>query len=112
MMETVPLLNNHNADNNNISKSRNVGLSNSLKLSENEKVEAGLSLLRSTVGRPNDGELRILFFTATYFVLDGVTLTIRRIESHLRSKGECKELIGDVYYKNNIECTCLTYIRR
>jgi hypothetical protein len=34
-----------------------------------------------------DNELRILIFTATYFVLDGVTLTIRRLESHLRSRG-------------------------
>lgn len=34
-----------------------------------------------------DSDLRILIFTATYFVLDGVTLTIRRLESHLRSKG-------------------------
>ena len=35
----------------------------------------------------NDKDLRILIFTAAYFVLDGVTLTIRRIESHLRSRG-------------------------
>ena len=35
----------------------------------------------------NDSDLRILIFTATYFVLDGVTLTIRRLESHLRSRG-------------------------
>ncbi len=34
-----------------------------------------------------DSDLRILIFTATYFVLDGVTLTIRRLESHLRSRG-------------------------
>lgn len=34
-----------------------------------------------------DKDLRILIFTATYFVLDGVTLTIRRIEGHLRSRG-------------------------
>lgn len=34
-----------------------------------------------------DRDLRILIFTATYFVLDGVTLTIRRLEGHLRSRG-------------------------
>lgn len=38
--------------------------------------------------RPKDADLRILIFTACYFVLDGVTLTIRRLESHLRSKGK------------------------
>ena len=37
--------------------------------------------------RPKDEDLRILIFTACYFVLDGVTLTIRRLESHLRSRG-------------------------
>jgi phosphatidylinositol alpha 1,6-mannosyltransferase len=37
--------------------------------------------------RLEDNELRILIFTATYFVLDGVTLTIRRLTSHLRSRG-------------------------
>jgi hypothetical protein len=37
--------------------------------------------------RPRDDELRIIIFTACYFVLDGVTLTIRKLESHLRSRG-------------------------
>jgi hypothetical protein len=46
----------------------------------------GLSLAKS-MNRLKDEELRILIFTATYFVLDGVTLTIRRLESHLRSRG-------------------------
>lgn len=74
--------------------------------SEAERVELGLSLIRK-LARPEDSELRILIFTATYFVvsyfipiqfkfviitvnsiqLDGVTLTIRRLESHLRSHG-------------------------
>ena len=45
-----------------------------------------------------DSDLRILIFTATYFVLDGVTLTIRRLESHLRSKGATVKIcttVGD-----------------
>ena len=37
--------------------------------------------------RPRDDQLRIIIFTACYFVLDGVTLTIRKLESHLRSRG-------------------------
>ena len=46
--------------------------------------------------RTDDAELRILFFTATYFVLDGVTLTIRRIESHLRAKGAAVKVLTTV----------------
>ena len=46
--------------------------------------------------RPDDRELRILFFTATYFVLDGVTLTIRRLESYLRSKGATVKICSTV----------------
>ena len=44
-----------------------------------------------------DNELRILIFTAAYFVLDGVTLTIRRLENHLRSKGAVVKI-----------CTCVS----
>jgi hypothetical protein len=46
---------------------------------------------------PQDSDLRILIFTATYFVLDGVTLTIRRLESHLRSRGALVKI-----------CTCVS----
>lgn len=46
--------------------------------------------------RPTDSELRILIFTATYFVLDGVTLTIRRLESHLRSRGATVKILSTV----------------
>lgn len=46
--------------------------------------------------RPADSELRILIFTATYFVLDGVTLTIRRLESHLRSRGATVKIVSTV----------------
>jgi phosphatidylinositol alpha 1,6-mannosyltransferase len=43
-----------------------------------------LSVMRSNM-RPRDDELRVLIFTACYFVLDGVSLTVRRLASHLRS---------------------------
>lgn len=46
--------------------------------------------------RPADSELRILIFTACYFVLDGVTLTIRRLESHLKSKGVVIKIVSTV----------------
>jgi hypothetical protein len=48
------------------------------------------------IGRPADADLRILIFTATYFVLDGVTLTIRRLESHLRSRGATVKICSTV----------------
>lgn len=48
------------------------------------------------IARPNDSELRVLIFTACYFVLDGVTLTIRRLESHLRSKGAIVKILTTV----------------
>lgn len=51
-----------------------------------KRVEQALDQAKS-IDRPNDNELRILICTATYFVLDGVSLTIRRLESHLREKG-------------------------
>jgi hypothetical protein len=37
--------------------------------------------------RLRDDELRVLIFTATYFVADGVTNTIRRLTDHLRGRG-------------------------
>lgn len=53
---------------------------------DEERLEMGtLNLKTSLHERPRDDELRILIFTACYFVLDGVTLTIRRLESHLFS---------------------------
>ena len=62
------------------------------------KLELGLSSLinKMDFDRPNDNELRILIFTATYFVLDGVTLTIRRLEAHLRSKGAIVKILSTV----------------
>lgn len=62
---------------------------------EFENAETGLNVIKC-IDRPTDSELRILFFTATYFVLDGVTLTIRKIESHLRSKGAIVKILTTV----------------
>eukprot|EP00596_Hydrurales_sp_CCMP1899_P005470 CAMPEP_0119035292 /NCGR_PEP_ID=MMETSP1177-20130426/2218_1 /TAXON_ID=2985 /ORGANISM="Ochromonas sp, Strain CCMP1899" /LENGTH=439 /DNA_ID=CAMNT_0006993315 /DNA_START=123 /DNA_END=1439 /DNA_ORIENTATION=+ len=64
-------------------------------VSDLDNVEMGLSMMKS-FDRPADKQLRILFFTATYFVLDGVTLTIRKIESHLRSKGAIVKILTTV----------------
>ncbi len=64
-------------------------------VSDLDNVEMGLSMMKS-FDRPADKNLRILFFTATYFVLDGVTLTIRKIESHLRSKGAIVKILTTV----------------
>merc|ERR1712023_199878 len=47
-------------------------------------------------GRPQNHELRILICTACYFVLDGVTLTIRRLESYLRSQGAVVKILTTV----------------
>jgi phosphatidylinositol alpha 1,6-mannosyltransferase len=60
-----------------------------------DRVELGLGMLQS-VDRPADSELRILIFTATYFVLDGVTLTIRRLENHLKSRGAIVKIVTTV----------------
>jgi phosphatidylinositol alpha 1,6-mannosyltransferase len=49
-----------------------------------------------SIDRPLDSELRVLICTATYFVLDGVTLTIRRLESHLRSNGVKVKILSTV----------------
>lgn len=60
------------------------------------ELELGNLINKIDFTRPNDYELRILIFTATYFVLDGVTLTIRRLESHLRSKGAIVKILTTV----------------
>ena len=40
--------------------------------------------------RSPEQPLRVVFFTASYFVLDGVTLTIRKIMAELKLRGcEC-----------------------
>jgi hypothetical protein len=59
------------------------------------QMEAGLLAMRSQI-RPHDNELRILIFTACYFVLDGVTLTIRRLAHHLRSKHAVVKIVTTV----------------
>jgi phosphatidylinositol alpha 1,6-mannosyltransferase len=64
-------------------------------LSDLERVELGLNLAKQ-MDRPSNSDLRILIFTATYFVLDGVTLTIRRIESYLRSHGATVKILSTV----------------
>ena len=48
-----------------------------MQLSTSE-LELRLGMIKND--RPDSG-LRVCMFTATYFVLDGVTLTIRRLES-------------------------------
>lgn len=56
-----------------------------------------------------DEDLRILIFTATYFVLDGVTLTIRRLESHLRSKGAKVKILSTVPDDCTPDQVCILY---
>lgn len=63
--------------------------------SEASRMEMGLDLIQK-IDRLQDSELRILICTATYFVLDGVTLTIRRLESHLRSRGATVKILSTV----------------
>ena len=60
-----------------------------------QDMELGLGMVKA-LDRPPDNQLRILMFTATYFVLDGVTLTIRRLESHLRAQGACVKVVTTV----------------
>lgn len=67
----------------------------SIPLTDSERVELGLSLFKN-IDRPKNNELRVLIFTATYFVLDGVTLTIRRIETYLRSQGASVKVLTTV----------------
>lgn len=62
---------------------------------QSDRIELGLGMLQK-LDRLKDSDLRILIFTATYFVLDGVTLTIRRLESHLRSKGATVKIVSTV----------------
>ena len=68
----------------------------SASLTEAEQLELGISMMKNNLLRPEDSDLRVLFFTATYFVLDGVTLTIRRIESHIRAKGADVKILTTV----------------
>jgi phosphatidylinositol alpha 1,6-mannosyltransferase len=80
--------------NRNLSKRK--GMSN---LTDEERLEMGIVDLNNSIksaNRPRDDELRILIFTACYFVLDGVTLTIRRLESHLRSRGAVVKIASTV----------------
>jgi hypothetical protein len=60
-----------------------------------DRIELGLGMLQQ-IDRLKDSDLRILIFTATYFVLDGVTLTIRRLETHLRAKGAMVKIVSTV----------------
>lgn len=66
-----------------------------IPLNDSERVELGLSIFKK-LDRPTNSELRILICTATYFVLDGVTLTIRRIESYLRSHGAIVKILTTI----------------
>lgn len=65
------------------------------KLSATERLEMGMDLAQK-IDRVEDSDLRILIFTAAYFVLDGVTLTIRRLEGHLRSRGATVKIVTTV----------------
>jgi hypothetical protein len=70
-------------------------MTSNLVTSEFSKLEAGLDSLKKA-NRLKDSELRILICTATYFVPDGVTHTIRSVESHLRSKGATVKILSTV----------------
>lgn len=70
-----------------------------------EDVEMDASNGKRLTRRPADSELRILIFTACYFVLDGVTLTIRRLESHLRSRGATVKILSTVPDDYDTEAT-------
>jgi phosphatidylinositol alpha 1,6-mannosyltransferase len=61
-----------------------------------EDVEMDSGHVGKDARRPADSELRIIIFTACYFVLDGVTLTIRRLESHLRARGATVKILTTV----------------
>jgi len=65
------------------------------KLTATERLEMGMDLAQK-IDRVQDSDLRILIFTAAYFVLDGVTLTIRRLEGHLRSRGATVKILTTV----------------
>jgi hypothetical protein len=82
-------------------KSKHVGSSSSPSSSSSSPVKRHVDgpssvVDEQTAGDVEDAKLRVLFFTATYFVLDGVTLTIRRIESHLRGKGAAVKVLTTV----------------
>jgi len=58
-------------------------------MEENSEVSDSRSLLNSYGSNDvfNDSHLRVLIFTAAFYVQDGVTLTIKRIISYLLSQG-------------------------
>lgn len=62
---------------------------------EDVEMDAG-HIVGKDARRPLDSELRIIIFTACYFVYDGVTLTIRRLESYLRSRGATVKILSTV----------------
>ena len=64
--------------------------------STEEQMEMGALSEVKLHTRPRDDELRVLIFTACYFVLDGVTLTIRRLEAHLRARGAVVKIASTV----------------
>jgi len=68
---------------------------NEVALNESDRLEAGLAVMRSNI-RPKDDELRVVIFTACYFVLDGVSLTVRRLTSHLRSRHVVVKIVTTV----------------
>ena len=68
-------------------------------LVSSHELEMGLGMIKNVElkeDRPADKELRVLMFTAAYFVLDGVTLTIRRLESHLRANGAVVKILTTI----------------
>ncbi len=59
--------------------------------------------LQKNTKRLDDKEIRVLIFTACYFVLDGVTLTIRKLEEHLRSRGAIVKIVTTKNKNDNID---------
>jgi hypothetical protein len=68
----------------------------SLRSADSDDLESGQTLKPFENQRPDDSNLRIIIFTACYFVLDGVTLTIRRLESYMRSRGTTVKILSTV----------------
>ena len=82
----------NNDTNNNTSSSRSPNDINKGNINTSSPIKS----VTTPHGRLEDGQLRILIFTACYFVLDGVTLTIRRLESYLRSRGATVRIVSTV----------------
>jgi hypothetical protein len=70
-----------------------------------EDVEMDGAPIKTLTRRPADHEVRVLICTACYFVLDGVTLTIRRLESHFRSRGATVKILSTVPDDYDVEAT-------